>query len=309
MSFDGGGTLGALSLQLLNRLTRQSQNLISRTNVFAGNSIGSFTALSLASGKSPKETFKFFKNEILPAFSVSRAGGLMFNQQSPYTHFTHAIETFFPPNLRLKNLKKRIVVPSFQLYSPELNRSNPVLFHNFPDSPYLNEKASDVILRSSAAQVTYQNYVDGFVVTTNPSTASIAFAMNQERISLDEIALLSIGTGESPLQLRRDVDRWGMIRAENIRSKNVEDFPPNGENFFDRRPNELLPLFLQLVSNGSDYYESMVSSLLLRDRFFRLDLKIPNLSKTDPSVIPILIKIANKTDLRSVVEFVEQNWE
>lgn len=304
MSFDGGGTLGALSLQLLNRLARQSPKLISRTNVFAGNSIGSFTALSLASGRSPKETLKFFKNKILPAFSAAKSGGLMFNQQSPYSHFIEAIETFFPPTLRLKNVKKRIVVPSFQLYSPELNHSNPVLFHNFPDSPYLNEKVSDVILRSSAAPVTYQHYVDGFVVTTNPSSASIAFAVNQEGTSLDEIVALSIGSGEAPLQLRKDVDRWGMIGTDNIR----ESLPTHEESIFNRRPNELLPLFLQLVSSGNDYYESMVSSLLLKDRFFRLDPKIPNLSKTDPSVVPTLIKIANKTDLRTTVAFVEKNW-
>lgn len=60
MSFDGGGTLGALSLQLLKRLAQQTPELISRTDVFSGNSIGSFTALALASGRSAKETLQFF---------------------------------------------------------------------------------------------------------------------------------------------------------------------------------------------------------------------------------------------------------
>lgn len=72
MTFDGGGTLGALSLQLLNRLARQNPKLISRTHVFSGNSIGSFTALALASGRSPRETLQYFEDEILPAFSISR---------------------------------------------------------------------------------------------------------------------------------------------------------------------------------------------------------------------------------------------
>lgn len=70
MTFDGGGTLGALSLQLLNRLTEENPALISRTHVFAGNSIGSFTALALASGRSPKETLQYFEAEILPAFRL-----------------------------------------------------------------------------------------------------------------------------------------------------------------------------------------------------------------------------------------------
>lgn len=312
MSFDGGGVLGALSLQLLNRLVRQSPKLISQTDVFAGNSIGSFTALALASGRSPKETLRFFKDHILPAFSISLPGGPVFNQQLPYSGFIEAIETFFPPNLRLKNLKKRIVVPSFHLYSPELDRWTPVLFHNFPDSPYLNEKASDIILRSSAAPATqqaYQNYVDGFVVTTNPSTASIAFAVDKEKKSLDEIAVLSIGTGELPLQLRRDTDGWGIISADNLRPKNLEKLPPNWGVLFDHKQNEPLLPFLQLVSNESGYYESMVSSLLLGNRFFRLDPRIPNFSKTDPSVVPALLKIADKADLKSTVRFIERNWD
>lgn len=61
MTFDDGGTLGVLSLQLLNRLARKNPKLISRTHVFSGNSIGSFTALALARGRSPRETLQYFE--------------------------------------------------------------------------------------------------------------------------------------------------------------------------------------------------------------------------------------------------------
>ncbi|MCZ0875568.1 patatin-like phospholipase family protein [Peribacillus sp. AS_2] len=311
MTFDGGGTLGTLSLQLLNRLARQNPKLISRTNVFSGNSIGSFTALALASGRSPKETLQFFKDKILPAFSVSRPGGPVFNQQLPYSGFIKAVQTFFPSDLLLKDLKRRIVVPAFHLFSPELNRWTPVLFHNFPGSPYLNEKASDVILRSSGAPATqraYQNYVDGYTVATNPSTASIAFAVGKAKQPLDQIAVLSIGTGEEPTRLRRDTKGWGMVSADNIRPENMKNLPPNWGVLLDRSPNEPLLPFLQIVASGSGYYESMVSSQLLGDRFFRLNPRIPNFSKTDPSVVPALISIANKTNLNPAVQFIEKNW-
>src|SRR5690349_9410484 len=115
MSFDGGGTFGALSLQLINRLAQQDPKLIRRTNVFAGNSIGSFIALALASGRSPRETLQFFKDRILPAYSVSRP----------------------------------------------------------------------------------------------------------------QIAVLSIGTGDLPLQLRRDTKGWGMVSSNNIRSENLNNLPPS----------------------------------------------------------------------------------
>ena len=311
MSFDGGGTAGALSLQLLNRLAKQTPQLISGTNVFSGTSIGSFIALALASGRSPKETLQFFKEKILPAYSISRPGGPVFNQQLPYSGFIKAVQTFFPPDLLLRNLRKRIVVPSFQLFSPQLNRWTPVLFHNFPGSPYLDEKASDVILRSSAAPATqraYQNYVDGYVVASNPSTAAIAFAVGKAKQPIDQIAVLSIGTGETPTQLRRDTRGWGMVSANNIRPENLEDLPPNWGVLFDQGPNEPLLPFLSVVGNGSSFYESMVSSLLLEDRFFRLNPRIPNVSKNDPSIFSTLIEIANRTNLQPAVEFIEKNW-
>ncbi|WBY29401.1 sporulation hydrolase CotR [Bacillus velezensis] len=311
MTFDGGGTLGALSLQLLNRLAEENPALISRTHVFAGNSIGSFTALALASGRSPKETLQYFEDEILPAFSTSRPGGPVFNQQLPYSGFIKAVRNFFPPGLRLKDVRKRIVVPSFKLYSPALDRWTPVLFHNFPGSPYLNEKVSDVILRSSGAPATqraYQNYVDGYVVATNPSTVSIAFAVGKANVPLDQIAALSIGTGEAPTRLRRDTRGWGMVSAENIRPENLKNLPPNWGVLLDRSPNEPLLPFLQMISGGNGYYESMVSANLLGDRFFRLDPRIPNFSKTDPSVVPAVIEIANKTNLQPANTFIEKNW-
>ncbi|MCP6683868.1 patatin-like phospholipase family protein [Bacillus nakamurai] len=311
MSFDGGGTLGALSLQLINRLSRQIPDLMRHTDVFSGSSIGSFIALALASGRSPKETLQYFKDKILPAYSISRPGGPVFNQQLPYSGFIEAVQSFFPSGLRLKNFRKRIVVPAFHLYSSELNRWTPVLFHNYPGSPYLNEKASDVILRSSGAPATqraYQNYVDGYVVATNPSTASIAFAVGKANQPLDQIAVLSIGTGETPTQLRRDTKGWGMVSSDNIRPENLKDLPPNWGVLFDRSPNEPLLPFLSIVAGGNGYYESMVSSQLLGSRFFRLDPRIPNFSKTDPSVVPAVIAIADKTDLQPAIQFIEKNW-
>jgi patatin-like phospholipase/acyl hydrolase len=99
-----------------------------------------------------------------------------------------------------------------------------------------------------------------------------------------------------------------MVSADNIRPENLNNLPPNWGVLFDRSPNEPLLPFLQLVSNGTSYYESMVSSQLLGERFFRLNPRIPNFSKTDPSVYPALIEIANNTNLFPVIQFVEKNW-
>jgi patatin-like phospholipase/acyl hydrolase len=69
---------------------------------------------------------------------------------------------------------------------------------------------------------------DGYVITTNPSTASIAFAVGKAKQPLDQITVLSIGTGEAPIRLRRNTKGWGMVSANNLRPKNLKNLPPNG---------------------------------------------------------------------------------
>ena len=87
-----------------------------------------------------------------------------------------------------------------------------------------------------ATQRAYQNYVDGYTVATNPSTASIAFAVGKAKQPLDQIAVLSIGTGEEPTRLRRDTKGWGMVSADNIRPENMKNLPQIGEFFWIDRP-------------------------------------------------------------------------
>ncbi|KRF52444.1 hypothetical protein ASG99_11765 [Bacillus sp. Soil768D1] len=99
-----------------------------------------------------------------------------------------------------------------------------------------------------------------------------------------------------------------MVSADNIRPENMKNLPPNWGVLLDRSPNESLLPFLQIVASGSGYYESMVSFQLLGNRFFRLNPRIPNFSKTDPSVVPAVISIANKTNLQPAVKFIEKNW-
>ncbi|MDN4523909.1 patatin-like phospholipase family protein [Fictibacillus fluitans] len=311
MTFDGGGTLGALSLQLLNRLAKATPQLVRKTDLFAGTSVGSFTALALASGRTPKETFRYFMEEILPAFSVSRPGGPVFNQQLPYSGFVKAIRQFFPDDVRLKDLNRRVVVPAFHLYDKELDRWNVVLFHNFPGSPYLNEKASDVILRSSGAPATqraYQNYVDGYIFAANPSADSISLAVGKAGVPLEKIAALSIGTGEAPTRLKRDTRGWGMVSADNIRPENLEDLPPNWGVLLDHAADEPLLPFLQVTGSSASYNSTIMSGNLLGKRFFRLNPRIPSLSLTDPASAPIVIEIADQTNLKPAVKFVEKNW-
>ena len=55
LSFDGGGIRGALSIELLYRITEKYPNFLDEIDLFAGTSTGSIIAALLASGYSVKE--------------------------------------------------------------------------------------------------------------------------------------------------------------------------------------------------------------------------------------------------------------
>jgi hypothetical protein len=119
---------------------------------------------------------------------------------------------------------KRVLISSFALDNPTPMVGVPrawkaKFFHNFPDHPYqktdAHERIVDVALRSSAAPTflpVYDGFVDGGVVANNPSMCALAQAVNTETGGqrLDDIVLLSVGTGLNPLHLPARDASWGI---------------------------------------------------------------------------------------------------
>jgi patatin-like phospholipase/acyl hydrolase len=73
-----------------------------------------------------------------------------------------------------------------------------------------------VALRTSAAPTffpVYQGYVDGGVVANNPSMCAVAQALHPVigRQKLDDIVLISLGTGSNPKRLEAVDSAWGLL--------------------------------------------------------------------------------------------------
>jgi patatin-like phospholipase/acyl hydrolase len=90
-------------------------------------------------------------------------------------------------------------------------------FHNFPggDSDG-HERVVDVALCTSAAPTyfpTYRGYVDGGVVSNNPSMCAVAQALEPTtgKQKLRDIRVLSMGTGYNPKYITAENEDWGFI--------------------------------------------------------------------------------------------------
>jgi patatin-like phospholipase/acyl hydrolase len=128
----------------------------------------------------------------------------------------------------LGQLKKRVVIPSFQMsgLTPQGVSWKPKIFHNFPypGEPDLAQRIVDVGLRTSAAPVllpVYQGFVDGGLFANNPSLCALTQILSDRRrehgaeaasarpLQELDIALFSVGTGSNGQAVKVGTEDWG----------------------------------------------------------------------------------------------------
>lgn len=291
MSFDGGGIRGALTAAIVRRLYAEFHRLIEKTDLFVGTSTGSFIAAGLAFGLSPGEVAELYseKNGKL-IFAPGRLG--LIRPKYNDKNLKRLLESVFPPDLRLDELPRRVLIPSFRVNSEA--GWGPVFFHNFPGSPTGHVSTLDALLASSAAPVyfpSYRQHVDGGVVANNPSTASVAAAVDAAAggRNLEDIVLLSIGTGLSPAAIKADTAKWGALQWV----------------FYPSPPLPLLTIMLEGVAE----VDTRFTSQLLGERHFRLNPVLPApVALDDYEKIPELIAVAERADLEPAFQWIREYW-
>ena len=226
LTFDSGGIKGLFSATLLGRVVENHPDLIKNTDLIAGTSTGGIIALGLAAGLTPQQLAELYRDRGPEIFDDSfwddlidlgKAVGADYSQKK----LRSELEDRLGRNTTLGDLNKRVLIPTFDLDSPETGKRprawKPKFFHNFPgrDSDR-EESVVDVALRTSAAPTyfpAYQGYIDGGVVANNPSMAAVAQAIDKRagKQKLQNVVVLSIGTGLEPkyIATRRKHLDWG----------------------------------------------------------------------------------------------------
>ena len=295
MTFDGGGVKGALMATLVKRISEGCPTLLQEVDLFAGTSTGSVVALTLASGFSADTLVSFYSQENLrSAFSPGRFN--WFRPKYSNANFRSLLESHFPNNPQLKDLKHNLVAPTFKLDNKKKGDWCPVFAHNFPGSHHLDELVVDVALRSAAAPTVFpshQGHIDGGMVANNPSTVAIAMALGhrQPAPALEDVRCLSIGTGLTPTIVSLDTSRWGIIQWML--------------NPFRKPENPLL----NILFDGVVEADVSLSKHLLRQRHHRVNPKLAQPTELDNwKAIPQLIQTAKDYDLGPTFKWIEKNW-
>lgn len=287
LSIDGGGLRGLIPLQLLNKLQQQYPNFLDKVDMFAGTSTGGIIACGLSLGMSPEELANFYLSEGSNIFKSNIYRKLDITS-SKYTNdgLKKAATKIFGSN-KISDLKKKILVCSFRLdgfdKASGLRKSGPKMFNSWDDK---DATLVDVCLSTSAAPTYFPihgSMIDGGVVANNPVMCAVCQALNKG-IKLEDIEVISFGTGKYPTFLEDQNADWGPLA-----------WMRHG--------------LIDIIMDGGEGIPDFQCRMILKERYIRVQTCLPEkLTKMDkPEMMDDLLIAAQIINIE-YVEAVVKKW-
>ncbi|ELR20011.1 PH domain containing protein [Acanthamoeba castellanii str. Neff] len=152
----------------------------------------------------------------------------------------------------------------------------------------LSETASDLVMRTIAAPTyfpSHQQHVDGGMFAHDPASSALTLAISPYWLNkkLDEVVLLSFGTGKVNHYYEDDSHDWGYM--------------------------QWVPKLAGVLWDGMIMQSEQMCHELLGDRYFRfnpvLQTEIP---LDNPEAVPLLVDIALNIELGPLVAWVNENF-
>ncbi|GAA0235572.1 patatin-like phospholipase family protein [Metaclostridioides mangenotii] len=292
LTFDGGGIRGALSIDIFVKILDRRDDVLKNTDLIGGTSTGSLIALGLAYGVSPIEIKELYSIEN-SKFIFGDKHSEMLRPKYDNDNLKEVLLRIFPEDLKLRDLEKMVLIPS--LYIGDRNEPwRPIFYNNLPNSLTSEFNVVDVALASSAAPVffpAYNRHIDGGIIAADPSLACIVYALDScMEVRLDDIRLLSIGTGFEHNSISDDTTTWGAI-----------DWMVNKD--------PSLPI-LSITLAGNSLVSQYFSQKLLKDNYYRLDPKLgKNIPMDDCASLPYLNSLGENYNIEHVLSWLGMKWQ
>lgn len=292
VTFDGGGIKGSLSTSIFNRICTAYPEILIKTDLYAGTSIGSVIASLLAYGHSPKVIDELFNYENMKYIFTPRRNNL-FKPKYTNKHLKSIFCNYIPKETTLKDLKKHIIIPAFNVKGYRTSSWEIVFFNNLVKSTIATTPVLDAILASCAAPTyfpSHKGFIDGGVIANSPTTPSILIAKSLLKLNdINNIKLLSIGTGDTADTITANTTNWGIAQWAidnpfNIKTRLLDII-------LDRK-NDLENIYcMELLKQNYHRVNPVIRSQIQLDDYKRVsDLKI----------------VANNFDLSKAYNFIEK---
>lgn len=214
LSLDGGGIRGLFTTGFLAHLEAQSQRpLVECFDLIVGTSTGGIIALGLARGMSASEILNFYRDQGSRIFGNPRPWLLRwvrpkYNGKVLYS----ALEAIFD-GVRLNEARARLCITSYETVEgiPRVIKTDHAETLHWGGDQLMWKVAAATSAAPTyfpAFQIGEQDcHIDGGVWANNPVRVAITEAISRLRQSLDDLAVLSVGTGSQRFALSHEKAR------------------------------------------------------------------------------------------------------
>ena len=286
LALDGGGARGIYPAQILARLERELSKPVGECfDLIAGTSTGSIIAGAAAAGVEMQTLVDLFEKKAADVFGRKRFGWGIFRSKYARQSLERVVREYLP-HLRLGDISTPLLVTSSDISTGGVHVFKSRYLQDLGEE-YVRDKdvlLGDAVLASCAApsyfdpmQVDEYLLADGGLWANNPSILAVTEAVSKFRRSLEQVQILSIGTGR-PSLLYEPKRTWGIVTGWG-RLK-------------------LVSYFLNLQSQAS----TNMARLLLEDRYFRLDPEIEDWDLDDTGPLQVLKVLADRDFTRNSEE-------
>lgn len=285
LAIDGGGIRGVIPAYLLMKLEEQVQRpLRELVDVVAGTSTGAIIAAAVATGKEMKDVYQLYEEQ----------GKRIFEKQSPFVlwepfYKNKSLKTQLKKefgNIALKDISFPLLIPTVNITKGKIHVFRSGYHAHREDDKQI--KLWDAVLSSCSAPIYFppnnvqNNYLaaDGGLWANNPSLLCLTEGVHYFGKTMDQIKILSIGTGRQKIHFKlKDKKRgWGLREWISFH------FSP-----FTIKPT-LLDLALHLSSESISYH----CQLLCKENFFRVNKELgEEIPIDDFNYVDKLVTIAN----------------
>ncbi len=260
LSLDGGGIRGLYSAVILKKIEECFDiKLKEYFDLIVGTSTGSILASAIALDISLDEVIKIYEEEGKKIFhkTIFRCG--LFRSKYNNKHLGKILSKTFG-DIELGKIDKPLMI----IASDVLNGSVYIHKSNYPSSDeYVRDATTplaEAVLSSCSAPIYFNPFrmknkyllADGGLWANNPSIIGLTEAMTEKKFNkkIENIKILSIGTGDTNLQYDKNKKCWGFINGWKI--------------------GNLIEYILQLSTQSS----TNMSSLILGDNYLRVNSSI-----------------------------------
>ncbi|WP_404450300.1 patatin-like phospholipase family protein [Sutcliffiella horikoshii] len=264
LCLDGGGIRGVFTVSILQEIEQEyKQPIAELVDLVAGTSTGSIIASSISIKKPMKDVLSGYKKYGKQIFTRQAKVGLFKSIYSDRQLRRFIIDAF--GNRRLKDITSPLLIPAVDLTHgrPFVHRSN----YGNKASKDLTIHLWDAVLSSCSAPVYFppnnieNNYlsIDGGLWANNPSLVCITEGLDYFKLKLEEMEILSIGTGLQKIDFTIQKNKyWGVKQWLPFQFPSMKVTP------------KLLDLAMQLSSESVSYQ----SKHLLGENYIRLNKEL-----------------------------------